>query len=117
MSTKEVLTNDQIEAHALELEKKYSCKILPVAFIDEDNGEKIIGYMKEPPRMVKYRVFDKASHSPFTAASELLEACLIQEESDPRILSERPEHDKFNLGAAAAALSLLTLSASTYKKK
>lgn len=112
----EKLTNEQIQAKAVELESKYGCKIHPIVFMTE-NEEQVIGYMKEPPRMVKLRVLDKSLTSPMTAAAECLESVLLRDESDPRILSEMPEHDKIYLGACMEASNIIQFSANQFKKK
>lgn len=111
----EKLTNEQIREKAAELEKVMGCKIHPLVFVvDEDQ---IVGYMKEPPRIVKLRVLDKSLVSPMTAAAECLESILIEDESDHRILSEKPEHDKIYLGACIEATKIIEYSANQFKKK
>ncbi|KAA2242802.1 hypothetical protein F0L74_09750 [Chitinophaga agrisoli] len=113
----EKLTNEQVQARAEELEKVHGCKIHPLVFMTEEGGEQIVGYMKEPPRIVKLRVLDKSITGPMTAASECLESVLIKEASDPRILSESPENDKVFLGACVAATKIIELSTNQFKKK
>lgn len=113
----EKLTKEQIAAKAEELEKKFGVKIHPIEFYNDDDGEdQILGFIKDPPRHVKLGVLDKSLVSPITAASELLEACLIKEESDERILSERPESDRIYLGATMAALGIVRYTTDQYKK-
>lgn len=112
-----MLTKEEIQSKATALEDKYKCKIHPMLFQSEEGGEQIIGFLREPARIVKMRVLDKTVTSPMTASSELLEACLCIEESDPRILSERPEHDKIYIGACMSASNIIKFSQDQFKKK
>lgn len=109
----------QVTDRAAELEKKYDCKIHPLLFNSQDDGdgEWIIGFMKEPNRLTKIRVLDKTLTGMMVASAELLEAIILKEESDPRIMSEAPEYDKYYLGAVMAAQSIIKYSANTFKKK
>ena len=112
----EVLTNDQIKEKADKLKQEYGCEIYPISFMLSE-GDQVVGFMKEPPRIVKLRVLDKSLTSPMTAAAECLESVLIEKESDPRILSEKPEHDKIYLGACVEATKIIEFSANQFKKK
>lgn len=105
-----------VQKKAEELSLKFNCKVVPIVFKDELDKD-VIGYIKEPNRMSKARVMDKSLTSPVTAACELLDAVLIREESDLRIISDLSENDKYYLGAAMAAYALIELSADTFKKK
>jgi hypothetical protein len=105
-----------IDEKVAALTDKYKSRIIPVSFTDE-NGEPVTGYMKEPTRMVKARVLDKAIMTPVTAGLELLEICLLKEESDARIYSEAPENDSYALGMALAAYRSVEVSLNSLKKK
>jgi hypothetical protein len=54
--------------------------------------------------------------SPSFAGAELLEACLIKEESDNRIYSQKEEHDSIVMGAQMAALQSVKVSVEQLKK-
>ncbi len=112
----EVLTNEQIKEKAEKLKQEYGCEIHPIAFMLNETDQ-VVGFMKEPPRIVKLRVLDKSLTSPMTAAGECLESVLLEKESDPRILSEKPEHDKIFLGACVEATRIIEFCANTFKKK
>lgn len=112
----EILTNEQIKEKSVELQKTYGCNIYPIVFMLNE-ADQVIGFMKEPPRIVKLRVLDKSLTSPMTAASECLESVLIENESDPRILSEKAEHDKIYLGACVEATKIIEFCANQFKKK
>jgi hypothetical protein len=90
-------------------------------FYDPKDTEKldpVIGYIKEPPRLVKIRVLDKSSQvGDFAAASEMLDLCLIKDASDYRIYSEKSEHDSYFLGACYSAQKILQIALSQFKKK
>jgi len=112
------LTSEQIEQRAAELTEKHGVKVTPIVFEEPDTGEQVIGYLKEPNRLAKTRILDKAlSGAVLSAAHDLLELTIIPEESDPRIMSEAPENDKYNLGAAVAAQDLVKFAVNVYKKK
>ena len=110
------MTTEEIKLKAEELTQKNGVKVHPIQFKTED-GEDVLGFIKEPPRFVKMRVMDKGLVSPVTAASEIVDAYLIKEESDSRIYDEKPENDKYYLGAVMEAYSLVTMAVNQLKKK
>jgi hypothetical protein len=101
----------QKKADALSV--KMNCKILPIVFHDEETGEDIIGFIKEPSRMVKLRVMDKAMTAPVTASAELFDSIFVEEESDKRFLTD----DKYYLGATMEAFKTVEMAVNTFKKK
>jgi hypothetical protein len=111
------MTDEELQARADELSVVHSVKVIPMAFEEEGNSERIVGFIKEPNRITKLRMMDKSVMGAFTAAAEILEACLIREESDPRIFSEKAEHDKIYMGAVMACYDTVKYSVSTFKKK
>jgi hypothetical protein len=92
---------------------KLNCKVLPIVFHDVDTGEDIVGFIKEPSRMVKLRVMDKAMTAPVTASAELFDSIFIEDESDKRFLTE----DKYYLGATMEAFKTVEMAVNTFKKK
>lgn len=120
MSKKETvqLTDAQIEDKAAELGEKYNCKVIPLMFYDDqvEPMEQVVGYMKAPQRIVKMRALDKSMQSPSFAGAELLEACLLKDDSDPRIYSQKEEHDHIYIGACVAALQKVKASVEQLKK-
>ena len=64
------MTQEQVNARAEELTKIHGVKVHPLYFITED-GEPVIGYIKEPPRFVKMKMLDKSVTSPISAASDI----------------------------------------------
>ena len=113
----EKLTNEQVQAKADELQIREGCQVHPLVFVDTDTDTQVIGFVKEPSRMVKLRVLDKGLISPVTAAAELLDAVLIKDVSDARIWDEKPENDKIYLGAVMACYETIQLSTNQFKKK
>lgn len=111
------MTNEQIQAKADELSMKHNCIVHPLIFQEGENDEKVVGFLKEPPRHVKLRVLDKGMTSPMTASAELLDAYLIREDSDERIWNELAQNDKYYLGAVMAANDLIKMSINQFKKK
>jgi len=111
------MTQEEIELKAKDLSVKHGANVHPIVFRIEDSDDTIVGFIKEPPRFVKLRVMDKGLTSPVSAASEVVDAYLIKEESDPRIFSEAAENDKYYLGATLEAYNLVTLAVNQFKKK
>jgi hypothetical protein len=104
---------DKIEQQAQDLSVKLNCQVLPIVFHDEETNQDIVGFIKEPSRVVKLRVMDKAMTSPVTAAAELFESVFIAEASDARFLTE----DKFFLGGTMEAFKTVEMAVNTFKKK
>lgn len=112
------LTPDQIQKKADELAAALKVTVTPIVFEDEETKEQIVGYLQEPNRLAKTRILDKAMGGMMiSAAQDLLELTIIREASDSRIMSELPENDKYNLGAAVAAQELVKFAVNTFKKK
>ena len=103
----------EAQKKAESLSIKLNCKVLPIVFHDVETGEDIIGFIKEPSRMVKLRVMDKAMTAPVTASAELFDSIFIEEESDSRFLSD----DKYYLGATMEAFKTVEMAVNTFKKK
>lgn len=106
-----------IQEKSDELSKIHNCKVFPIVFKAVEGGEDVVGYIKEPPRFVKMRVMDKGLTQPVSAASEVVDAYLIKEESDPRIYSESSENDVYSIGATMEAYSLIKMAVNQFKKK
>ena len=111
------VSQEEVDKKAAELSTREGVLVHPMIF-PQDEGEDVVGYLREPSRLTKMRVMDKAMQGgQITAAYELFEAVLIRDASDPILTSEKPEHDKFILGATMAAFNLVTLAVDAYKKK
>jgi hypothetical protein len=110
------MTTEEILQKAGELSQREGGKVHPLIFMGESD-EKIVGYLKEPPRHVKLRVMDKGLTAPATAAAEVVDAFLIKEESDQRIWDEKPENDRYYLGATMEAYNLISMAVNQLKKK
>ena len=108
--------NEAVAQRAADLSRQFNCDVHPLVFSGTADTM-IVGYIKEPPRIVKMRALDKSLTSPSTAGAEVLEACLIREASDPRILSEAPENDVYYIGACLEAVSFVRRSVNLFKKK
>ena len=110
------MTNEEIITKAGELAAKEGCQVHPLVFSAEGE-ELVVGFIKEPPRHVKLRVMDKGLTQPATAAAEVVEAFLIKDESDRRIWDEKPENDKYFLGATMEAYNMINMAVNQFKKK
>jgi hypothetical protein len=114
-----MLSIEEIEAKKMDLEKQHGVEVHPIVFLVEgaEKEDQVVGFIKEPPFLVKLRVMDKALISPISSAAELLEISLIKEASDSRIYDESPKNDKIRLGAVMAAYGLIKYQVDVYKKK
>lgn len=109
-----MLSQEEILQKADELSKVYGCKVHPLVFVDMANtDERVIGYLKEPPRIVKLRYMDKAILGAASAGAEVIDEYLIKEASDPRILND----DVCYLGAIQELQSVITMAVNQFKKK
>jgi len=104
---------EEIQKKANALSIKLNCKVLPIVFHDEELNQDIIGFIKEPNRVVKLRVMDKAMTAPVTASAELFESIFIAEESDTRFLTD----DKYYMGGTMEAFKTVEIAVNTFKKK
>lgn len=111
------MANETAQQRADELTASLGVKVHAIVFKESDDSPEIVGFIKEPSRMVKLAVLDKSVMGGFSAAAEMLESVLIKDQSDPRIYSERTEDDKIYLGAVMAAYDLVKFSVNTLKKK
>lgn len=103
-------------AKATELTIKMNCLVKPILFFDEKTNTTLVGYIKEPNRMTKLRMLDKAVLGSYTASAEVYDAILIKEESDPRLYSESPEDDKCYFGGVQATFALVEILQNQLKK-
>ncbi len=111
------LTPDQIEAKAKELSEKLSNKVTPIVLTAAD-GEQIVGYLQEPEYDVLMYVTDAYLEKQISKAAEAtLKNCLIVEESNPRINSEKRSDAKIKASFANACMKLVTPYVDEYKKK
>lgn len=120
MTKEEVIVKEkksEAQNKADKLSEKLGVTVHPIIFQEDKDSPLIVGYIKEPSRMVKLAVLDKSVMGGFSAAAEMLETVLLKEESDPRIYSERSEDDKIYLGTVMAAYDLVKFSVNTLKKK
>lgn len=118
MNKEEIVSTEvDVEAVAAALSKKYGCPVQPIVFQQSEDSEKIIGYIKEPSRLVKARTLDSAANGSFSAGLTLFESCLLVDESDPRLSSDKSEHDAIVLGGALAAIETIKIQVNTFIKK
>lgn len=106
---------------AEELTQEYKSKgvyqVNPIVFRDERTGEDIVGFFKEPSRMAKMAVMDKALMGGYSAAEEIVDSVLIKEHSDPRMYSESQEFDDIRMGVVMAVYNSIKFKSNLLKKK
>lgn len=106
---------EQSELKAKELSEKLKVKVYP--FLFKFGEEFIFGYLKEPIRTDKMRAIDTYEISRTQAGDIILRTSLIEEESDPRILEEKPEYDPIYLGAISFSIKVVEMCSELLKKK
>jgi hypothetical protein len=60
---------------------------------------------------------DKGLTAPATAAAEVVDSFLLRDVSDARIWDEKPENDKYYLGATMEAYNMINMAVNQLKKK
>lgn len=110
------LAREKAAALTEEFKAKGVYQVHPIVFKSEE-GEDIVGFVKEPSRAAKMAVMDKAMISPMQAVEEILDHVLIKEHSDPRMSSESQEFDDIHMGLAMAVFNLITFKVNAAKKK
>lgn len=103
--------NDSAEAKARELSEIHGVKVTPLVFGPPE--ARVVGYIKEIPRLAKIRIMDKMMTEPFSACDQVAESCLIREESDPRILKD----DELYMGLLYEISNMVKVSMNQLKKK
>ena len=110
----------EIEKKAEELKVKHNAfKVYPIVFNDPSTHLiEAVGYLKEPSLQAKLAVMDIAGQGQtFSSAAQILEVCLIREESDPRLISIEPQNHMYYLGAVNEASKLVKMFTNQFKKK
>ena len=110
-----VLEINSHEATRARLSKELGKEVYVYTFETEEK-EEIVGFMKDPDRLVKMRALDMSLQSWTSAANILLETCLIKEYSDIRILDESPANDKIYFGFLMKANELVKFYSEKQKK-
>lgn len=103
---------------AQQLSEQLGVKVHPLVFVVEaDGGEPVTGFLKEPPRAVKLAIMDKYNQGFYSACDQALDVVLLKEESDPRISSEKSEHDVYRMGAVTYLSEMIQYAANQVDKK
>lgn len=106
------------EARAAELAKKYNVSKVYIYVGVSPNGEKIVGYIKEPSYIQKIVALDKiATVGMFMAADELRESLTLKDESDPRTYITSSDCDAYRLGMTGTCATMIEVVSNTFKKK
>ena len=99
------------------LSGELNTKVHPLVFMVEGNEDPVIGYVKEPSRSVKMAVMDKFNLGYYSACGQALDVCILKENSDPRIYSEKQEDDIFYFGALNVMAEMIQFAANQVEKK
>lgn len=106
------MTHEQLTEKAQTLTSELGFKVYPLSFTNGD-GHPIIGFLREPTRSAKLSAMDDMMKSPSQAGETILNACLLTEHSDPRILTD----DDVYVSATMDCLSILKVYQNDLKKK
>lgn len=115
INKKQALTVEQIEEIKINLSKELSKDITAHVF-ETENGEQIVGFFKDPDRLVKMRALDMSLQSWTNSADVLLRSCLIEKYSDERILKDGSEYDKIYFSFLLKANELVQFYSEKQKK-
>ena len=102
-----------LEKEALELGKKYNCKVHPIMFKKDEDSKEVIGFIKEPNRGLKIMILDMANKGTMSACTTLFDAVLLTEDSDPLFITE----DAYYFGGALEAMQFIEVSSNLLAKK
>jgi hypothetical protein len=112
------LAKEQAILKAKTLSEKEGVLVHHILFLGENETDFVVGFLKEPPFLVKARAMDRVYNGQgFTANLEILEICLLKDHSDARMLSESAGNGMYKLGAAKAAGDLLLIAKNQAEKK
>jgi len=94
-----------------------NAKVIPIWYedpVDTINGKPIIGFLKEPNRATKGSILDTHLVSRSRAATIALNASLMKEVSDERIISSSQVYDPINIRAGLEALYMTNVATSEF---
>jgi len=112
----EKLTKKQIDAKALELSKKLDCKVTP-AIVDNAEVGQVVGYFQDPSYdTIMYFMDAYQAGQSSKCADYALKDCLLEAESDPRIVSNERKHSRIKASFAYAAIKFITPFTDGYNK-
>lgn len=105
-------SQEELQKMADAFSSEMGVKVYPLSFTDA-NDKQVIGFLKEPSRQAKLAAMDDLMKSATQAGETILNACLIAEKSDPRILSD----DDVYVSATMDCLTIIKVYQNDVKKK
>ena len=115
------MTNEEIENKRHELETKLGCEVHAFVFTDPKTNEIYTGFLQEPDRITKMQCIDMALQSWTLGAKQILDTCILKEESHPYTWEEfygrDSKRDAVYLGALQFSQTLIRRYTDTFKKK
>jgi hypothetical protein len=109
------ITPEEIEKKRVKLSEELNKEVYAHCF-ETEKGEQIIGFFKNPDRLVKMRALDMSLQSWTNSADILLKTSLITEHSDSRIMSESSENDTIYFSFLLKANELVKFYSEQQKK-
>lgn len=107
-----MISQEELTKKAQDLASKLGFKVHPLSFTDSE-GNQVIGFMREPTRQAKLSAMDDMMKSPTQAGETILNACLLVDHSDAKILND----DDVYVSATMDCLSILKIYQNDLKKK
>jgi len=106
----------EVDAKVAELTEKFKCKITPIVYRSPETKKIIaVGYLKEPSLQAEMAYMDKVTRFPFSAGEDILDLCIIKEESDARLYTPTNENKEFYKGAVHEVNQSITMYANGYE--
>ena len=106
---------EEIEEKRRELSKTHNCVVQTIV-LDAPEGDKVVGFLKEPKRIDKMQALDISIRSLTQAAAHIVTTSFLKDESDPRFMDEKPENDPIYLGLLLAVQSKISVYTEAIKK-
>jgi hypothetical protein len=117
------LTLEQIEEKRLEVSHALGgSKVHALCYEENEEHGQVLVFLKEPNLQIKIRSLDSigagnGADNLVGTGSKLLEALIIKEYSDPRVLSGHTDFDTYYIAAATEAIGLCKAATNIIKKK
>lgn len=109
------VAQESAEQKAIQLSETRGQRIHSIVLFFKDKF--VTGYYKEPSRLQKIAMLDRAVMGGMAAAAEVYEVLLLKEESDTAFYSENQEYDQVFIGAVKAVYDSVKMSIDQAKKK
>ena len=115
------LSIKEIEERRLEISRALGgVKVHACCYEEDPEHGQVLVFLREPSLQMKLRALDSigvGADNVFGTGSTLLEALIIKEHSDTRVLSGNPDFDQYYVALTAEAIGLCKAASNIIKKK